>query len=200
MDFTWTEGSKDFSYFCFSLGVGVFNGFGEKNIDRKRGFSLCWMCSLCYGTGPWSSASDIPAKWLYEWRTQWQLFLSDEHLCKIWSWIFLFIEQHPVQWGIWFVVENKRKFTVLTQREHSIVGEAHRLLPFFFSTTILFRQSRDIYCISLIFGRLFRRGDSSYLYSHLRVPTNTLLLLSDRFTLDLPCEGSVKTFKFCKLL
>lgn len=41
------------------------------------------MCSLYYGTCPWSSASYIPAKWLYEWLMQWQLFPSCEYLCKI---------------------------------------------------------------------------------------------------------------------
>lgn len=41
------------------------------------------MCSLYYGTCPWSSASYIPAKWLYEWLMQWQLFPSCEYLCKV---------------------------------------------------------------------------------------------------------------------
>lgn len=45
--------------------------------------SVYWMCSLYYGTCPWSSASYIPAKWLYEWLMQWQLFPSCEYLCKI---------------------------------------------------------------------------------------------------------------------
>lgn len=50
------------------------------------------MRSLWYGTSPRSSAFYIPAKWLYEWLTQWQLFPTCEHLCKIWIRIFLFIE------------------------------------------------------------------------------------------------------------
>lgn len=182
----------------------VFDGFERKKYWEKKCFlSVCsvyWMCSLWYGTGPWSSASHIPAKWLHEWLTQWQLFLSCEHLCKIWIWIFLFLGVLSCSLT-YLICSGKREeiHCVDSNRAHLQRFWRGALSLALYSTRILFWQSRDIYCISLSFGRLFRRGDSSYLYSHLRVPTNTLLL-SDRFTLDLPCEGSVKTFQFCKLL
>lgn len=145
------------------------------------------MCSLYYGTCPWSSASYIPAKWLYEWLMQWQLFPSCEYLCKIW--IFLLVGTVSCSFRC-LIHSGKRKEThcVNSKRAHLQHCLRNALSIALFFIMILFWQSSDIYCISLIFGRLFRRGDSSYLYSHLRVPTNTLLS-SDRFTLICRVKG-----------
>lgn len=150
------------------------------------------MCRLRYGTGSWSSASSIPAKW-----QSMNDKCSGSYSLAVSSYAslhFSFCGKRVCRLRR-LIHSGKQKLKAHVHCRH---GDTLSIAHVFFICDLIFWQSRHIYGILLIFERLLRRRKSSYLFPS-QGAYNTLLSC-DRLTLDLSCEGSVKTRILCKFL